>query len=398
MIEDVFCSAHSARRVRTCLLAPAFEDLVVCLLERGYPALTIRRYIVALEHFDSWLRRTRRTVSSIDEAVVGRFLQDPLPRCRFRPPCNRTIQDVRAALGHLLTVLRSTGRVRAVEIPRPTPGEELVRGFEVHLRHERGAAEVTCGYSARYAREFIDDQFRGREIDLCRVGPMASTRFLAARAGRWTPASMKVAAVSLRRFFRYLQLIGRIDGRLAQSVPTIAGWRLAPVPQVLTDKQVASVLGAFDRATPIGLRGYATTMCLVGLGLRPCEVSALTLDDIDWRTGIITIPATKTRRADVLPLPALVARAILAYLRRGRPSATTRQLFVRQGTPSGVQAGAGHVRVAVKAAGVRAGLAVGSVNANLIRHTVATRLIRSGATMKDVADVLRHRSIDTAAI
>jgi integrase len=360
--------------------------------------MTIHKYVVALEHFDSWLQRTRRTVSSVDEAVVGRFLQDHLPRCHCRTPCNRTIQDVRAPLGHLLTVLRSTGRARPAEVATRTPGEELVRGFEAHLRDERGAADVTCCYSARYAREFLDDQFGGREIDFSRVGPVASTRFLAARAGRWTPASMKVAAVSLRRFFRYLHFIGRIDGRLAQSVPTIAGWKLAPIPRVLTDKQVAGVLAAFDRATPIGLRGYATTMCLVGLGLRPCEVSALTLDDIDWRTGTITIPATKTRRADVLPLPAPVARAILAYLRRGRPSATTRQLFVRHGTPAGVQAGAGHVRVAVKAAGVRAGLAVGSVNANLLRHTVATRLIRAGATMKDVADVLRHRSIDTAAI
>jgi len=398
MIEDVFRSARSARRVRSCLLASAFEDLVAHLTERGYPALTIHRYVVALEHFDSWLQRTRCTIASVDEAVVGRFLEDHLPRCRCRPPCNRTVQDVRAPLRHLLRVLRSTGRARPAKIAALTPGDELVRGFEAHLRDERGAAEVTCGYSARYAREFIDDQFRGREIDFSRVGPVASAGFLAARAGRWTPASMKVAAVSLRRFFRYLQFIGRIDGRLAQSVPTIAGWKLAPVPGVLTDKQVAGVLGACDRATPIGLRGYATTMCLVGLGLRPCEVSALTLDDIDWRTGTITVPATKTRRADVLPLPAPVARAILAYLRRGRPRATTRQLFVRHGTPAGVQAGAGHVRVAVKAAGARAGLSAGTVNANLIRHTVATRLIRSGATMKDVADVLRHRSIDTAAI
>jgi integrase/recombinase XerD len=398
MIEDVFRSARSTRRLRSCLLAPDFEDLVAYLVKRGYPAQTIRRYVVALEHFDSWLRRTRRTVSSVDETVVVCFLRGHLPRCRCQPPCNRTVQEVRAALGHLLTVLRSTGRVSAAEVPMPTPGEALVRGFEAHLRDERGAAEVTCNYSARYAREFIDDQFRGREVNFSRVGPMAITRFLAARAGRWTPASMKVAAVSLRRFLRYLQFIGRIDGRLAQSVPAIAGWKLASIPRGLTDQQVAGVLAAFDRATPIGLRGYATTMCLVGLGLRPCEVAALTLDDIDWRTGVVTVPATKTRRADVLPLPALVARAILAYLRRGRPSATTRQLFVRHGTPAGVHAGAGHIRVAVKAAGVRAGLAVGCVNANLIRHTVATRLIRSGATMKDVADVLRHRSIDTAAI
>ena len=155
------------------------------------------------------------------------------------------------------------------------------------------------------------------------------------------------------------------------------------------------------RSTPVGLRGYATTMCLARLGLRACEVSALTLDDIDWRAGTITVPATKTRRADVLPLPAPVARAILAYLQRGRPAVSTRRIFVRHSTPMGAT-GPGIVRAAVRKAGARAGIAgefaVGAVGPNVLRHTVATRLLRSGASMKDVADVLRHRSIDTAAI
>jgi integrase len=145
-------------------------------------------------------------------------------------------------------------------------------------------------------------------------------------------------------------------------VPTIAGWRLAAVPRVLTDQQVTALLASFDRSTPIGLRGYATTLCLARLGLRACEVSALTLDDINWRAGTLTIPATNTRRADVLPLPTAVARAILAYLRRGRPPAKTRQIFVRHLKLGATHAGPGIVRVAVREAGARAGLAKGSVN------------------------------------
>lgn len=181
------------------------------------------------------------------------------------------------------------------------------------------------------------------------------------------------------------------------AVPKIAGWRLASIPRLLNDAQVAALLASFDRSTPVGLRGYATTMCLARLGLRACEVSALTLDDIDWRAGTITVPATKTKRADVLPLPEPVARAILAYLRRGRPEASTRQIFVRHATPSGAT-GPGIVRAAVRLAGARVGLAETLASPNVLRHTVATRLLRSGATMKEVADVLRHRSIDTAAI
>jgi integrase len=209
---------------------------------------------------------------------------------------------------------------------------------------------------------------------------------------------MKIAAASLRRFFHYLQAIGRIDDRLARAVPTIAGWKLASVPRVLTEEQVKVVLASFDRSMPVGLRGYATTVCLAHLGLRSCEVAALTLDDIDWRAGTITVPATKTRRADVLPLPAPVAQAIWAYLQHGRPAAPTRRLFLRHATPSGAPVGANIVRNAVRMACVRAGLSASSVTPHMFRHTIATRLVRSGATMKEVADVLRHRSIDSAAI
>ena len=398
MIEQIFRSGRVVRRLRSRALGPALEDLVEYLLGRGYSKLTIQRYVGALEHFDGWLKRGRRATSVIDEALIQKFLHEHVPRCRCPPPRNRMLHDLRASLDHLLIVLRQTGRVAAWSPPpKLTPAETLVRNFVEHVRNERGAAEITCTYSARYAREFLDDQFRARPIDLSRVGMAEVTAFLAGRADRWTPASMKVAAVSLRRFFRYLQLVGLADERLAHSVPAIAGWKLASVPRVLADEQVARLLASFDRSTPIGLRGYATTTCLVRLGLRPCEVAALTLDDINWRAGTITVPPTKSRRADLLPLPAAVARALVAYLRRGRPPATTRRIFVRHSTPVGTPMGAGHVRVAVRAAGARIGLMRGT-NANMLRHTVATRLLRSGATMKEVADVLRHRSIDTAAI
>jgi site-specific recombinase XerD len=275
--------------------------------------------------------------------------------------------------------------------------EKIVQEFSAHLRDVRGAALATCASSARFAREFIAAEFGHGEIDFARIKSSAVVAFFAARSGRWSSGSMKVAATSLRRFFRYLQMVGRADARLVHAVPKIAEWRLASVPRVLTDAQVTALLASFDRSTPVGLRGYATTMCLARLGLRACEVAALTFDDIDWRAGTITVPATKTRRADVLPLPVPVARAILAYLQRGRPMASTRQLFVRHATPSGAT-GPGIVRAAVRKAGARVGLTASLAGPNVLRHTVATRLLRSGATMKGVADVLRHRSIDTAAI
>jgi integrase/recombinase XerD len=191
---------------------------------------------------------------------------------------------------------------------------------------------------------------------------------------------------------------GRGDERLVQAVPRIPLWRLASIPRVLTDDQVRAVLASFDRSTATGLRDHAMVTCLAALGLRACEVAALRIEDFDWRAGTITVPATKTRRADLLPLPAPVARAVLAYLIRGRPKSSTRRVFVRHVAPVGTAAGPSIVRLAVRYACARAGLDSRLAGPHVFRHTVATRLLRTGATIKEVADVLRHRSIDTVAI
>jgi site-specific recombinase XerD len=395
MNEQVFCSARVIRRLRASNLGASFDDLIAYLVERGHPVSTIQQYVQSVEHFDGWLRRTRRSAADVDEALVDRFIERHLPRCRCPPPCSTSIRPIRSSLHHLLIVLRNTGVL--VETNRLTAAEQLIRDFQEHLLTARGAAVATCASSVRVAREFLAHSFDDRRLDLKRIKPAHIAIFLAQRSSRWSPASMQVAASCLRRFFRYLQMTGQIDVGLDQAVPKIAQWRLASIPRILTDAQVDALLESFDRSTPVGLRGYATTMCLARLGLRACEVSALTLDDIDWRAGTLTIPATKTRRADVLPLSASVARAIANYLRHGRPQVTTRQIFVRHATPFGAT-GPGIVRAAVRVAGARIGLDSTLAGPNALRHTVATRLLRSGATMKEVADVLRHRSIDTSAI
>lgn len=399
MIETMFRSARVVRRMRGGRLGAALDDLVAYLIERGHPTSTIHLYVQGVQHFDAWLRRTRRALTDVDEALIDNFLRRHLPRCHCPPPCATSVHVVRSSLRHLLVVLRRAGHV-----PEPAPNDvepetadRIVQEFTAHLRDARGAAATTCASSARFAREFLADQFGRGRIDFARVKSSRVVAFFAARGGRWSPGSMKVAASSLRRFFRYLQMVGRVDARLVHAVPKIAAWRLASIPRLLTDVQVAALLASFDRSTPVGLRGYATTMCLARLGLRACEVSALTLEDIDWRAGTITVPSTKTKRADLLPLPDPVARAILAYLRGGRPKTSSRQIFLRHATPSGPTR-PGIVRAAVRLAGARVGLAESLASPNVLRHTIATRLLRCGASMKEVADVLRHRSIDTAAI
>ncbi len=395
MLEKYFRSRRVRYRLDCSHLGAVFENLAEYLEGRGHPISTIQQYLQAVEHFDRWFRRTRLPIDSIDEAVIVRFLKKHLPQCRCKLPCCRTLFQMRAALNHLLVVLRESGRVPAEKM-LDTPAEKLVTGFVAHLINHRGVAPSTHKYRARYAREFLNAEFGKGAIEFSKIDVSTISTFLGARRERWSPASIKVAATSLRSFFRYLQLTGYIDEELARAVPTIPVWRLASVPRVLDDGQVRAILAAFDRRTPIGLRRYASTLCLALLGMRACEVSALTLDDIDWRAATIRVPATKTRHADLLPLPNRVARAILAYLRKGRPNTTERQIFVSH-APQGAFAGPGVVRNAVRLACAQAGVDP-HFGPHAFRHTLATRLLRSGASLKEVADVLRHRSIDTSAI
>ena len=395
MIEEYFHSTRVRRRLVRSGLGPVYEDLVEHLALRRHSVLTIQQYVQSVEHFDGWLRKKGLSVGDINEEVVQRFLIRHLPRCRCRKPKGRTLHPIRAALNHLLIVLRETGKIEFSATPR-TLIEKLVADFVMHLKNHGGIAESTCVSYSRYAREFLEDGQGAGGLDFSRVDHCSVSKFIGARHGRWCTGSQKAAATGLRSFFRYLQLIGVINEELALSVPTIPLWKLSSVPRVLNENQVKAIFGSFEKKKPIELRRYASAMCLAHLGLRACEVSAITLDDIDWKNATIRIPSTKTRRFDFLPLPIPVARAILDYLRHGRPQTEARQIFVCH-APPGVPAKPGIIRDAVRIAVKRAGLDP-HIGPHAFRHTIATRMLDSGATIKQVSDVLRHRTIDTAAI
>ncbi len=157
------------------------------------------------------------------------------------------------------------------------------------------------------------------------------------------------------------------------------------------------MLAVFDRDTDIGRRDYAIALCLYQLALRASDVARLRIDDIDWRSGVVQIVG-KSRRACRLPLPAAVGRGVAKYLREGRPKSSSRHVFVRHCVPLGDPIDACAVRSIIRRAFARTGLDVPSRGTHVLRHTAATRMVRAGASLKEVADVLRHRSLDTTAI
>jgi integrase len=201
---------------------------------------------------------------------------------------------------------------------------------------------------------------------------------------------------ALRCYLRFRDLAGDPVGGLIAAIPSAAHWRLATLPDVLSQTEVEQLLKSFDGPLPSAKRAYAMVRCLADLGLRASEAAHLQLDDIDWRAGTLRLAKGKSRRVDILPLPPETGRAIAEYLRTERPLTANRAVFVRHVAPYDEPIAAGVVRRAVREAYRRCGWTRSRVHT--LRHSVASRLLQQGTPLKEIADILRHRSLDTSAI
>ena len=279
--------------------------------------------------------------------------------------------------------------------PRPaspqSPEEVVVDRYRHYLLDERGLARKTVVARERTARQFLVEH-SGRELHDLDAGDVS--RFVTHQVRHLTTRSAERLVNGMRSFLRFALVDGLITAPLANAVPSVARWSAVGLPRGLARGQVAALLASCDRRRAIGRRDYAILVLLARLGLRAAEVAALRLDDIDWRAGEIVVRG-KGRTEERLPLPSDVGAAVAAYLRRGRPRRPEREVFLRVCAPVRGLAPEG-VSEVVRAASERAGL--GSFGAHRLRHTAGTEMLRAGASLPEVAQVLRHRSVATTAI
>jgi site-specific recombinase XerD len=202
----------------------------------------------------------------------------------------------------------------------------------------------------------------------------------------------------LRSLLRWLQFCGHAPTDLIAAIPSFRRWRHTAIPLPLSDEQYQAFLATFDRTTPVGRRNYALAVCLGDLGLRVGEVADVMVDDLDWVAGTLQIPTGKTRRGRVLPLPQRVRQAIEEYIHNGRPASADPHLFLRHRCPAGIGVSRELVRGVVRRAFATVAGCERQNGTHVLRRTAATRLHRAGADLKQVADLLGHRSIDTTAL
>lgn len=277
--------------------------------------------------------------------------------------------------------------------------DALLEAYEEHLRRTRGLRPCTLQHHRYIVSQFVRAVLGEDPIEVSRLRPEDVLTFITSAQGRLGPARLSTISSVLRCFLRYLRMEGLSDSQLEAAVPTVPRWKRGALPRGLSDAQYERLMAAPVSPTLCGRRDRAIVLCLATLGLRPGEVAALDLDDLDWRRGTLQVRTRKTRRGALLPLPLEAGRAIVAYLREERPTSSARAVFLRHaGRHPGEPLTAGLVTGAVIRALQRAGIDAPIAAASVFRHTVASRLLRQGATLKEVADFLGHRDLQTTTI
>jgi site-specific recombinase XerD len=273
----------------------------------------------------------------------------------------------------------------------------LRRQYANHLEKERGLAAATVAGYWPFIRRFLVERFGDGPIAVQSLAPDDIARFLLQHARSGSPKVARLMVTALRSFFRFLFQHGQTESDLAGAIPTVPEWRLAEVPKYLTPEEVERVVHACQRDTAVARRDQAIILLLARLGLRASEVIALGLEDLDRRAGVLKVRG-KGRCHDYLPLPADVGEAVARYLRHHRPPCTTRRLFIRTRAPHQGFANPSSISTIVARALKRAGLQPAFTGAHVLRHSLATGMLRSGASLDEIGEVLRHRSPNTTEI
>lgn len=365
--------------------APGFKAE---LRRLGYTASPTKKHFYLLTHLSRWLDEQDLDVACLTTARVEPFFA-------ARRAAGVANLRTRKSLTPLISYLGELGVRFDVEVPAPTTAaEHLLERFGTYLARERGLAQGTIRFYVHIARLLVNELARAGDVDLSGLSAHDITAFTTLVCQDRGMSSCRQAVSALRSLLRFLQLEGVTEVALDDAVLSVAGWNPS-LPRAISSEDVARLLASCDRRRAIGRRDHAILLLLARLGLRGGEVVAMELGDIDWRAGELMVRG-KGRRQDRLPLPAEVGEAVVAYLQRGRPASDSRKLFLRCFAPSIGLGDTGALRGVLARACARAGLPY--VSPHRLRHTAATEMLRAGAPLAEIGQVLRHGSAVTTAM
>lgn len=341
--------------------------------------------------FSRWLHLHNIGLKGITRRVGERFLRDWSPRRSGAP----------TTLRHFLAWMCGQGIIpsQALRARETSELDALIDEYSSYLRTDRGLASTSAAVYVAHAQRFLERTCPAGLRDLKTLAAPVIQAFITREAKRYrTSKAASLLAVSIRSLLRFAHYRGFIDRSLAVAVPAVAHWSMASIPRALPEKAVRQVIAESKcRRTPCGLRDRAILLLLSRLGLRAREVLLLDLDDIDWSNACIYV-CGKGRRERPLPLPHDVGEAIAQYLREGRPSSRCRRVFLRVRAPWRGLHRSSSISVIIHRALGRARVQSASHGAHQFRHTLATGMLRRGASLTQISQVLRHRDPNTTRL
>jgi site-specific recombinase XerD len=387
-----FCLKPSAlKRYQFGPLGSYLEGFAHLLSEQGYSRKYGMEKIRLIALLSRWLAEKKIGIQELDEQRITDFL-----KARKNTLCRH--RQVQHTLTQWLQYLR-----RSKIIPDPPPPQAknpidlLLHDYGQFLTQERGLRQASLDNYLPVAGRFLSETFGKKTVNLHKLTTEAINEFIFRDASTFSPKRVQLTASALRSFLGFVYLRGQLATPLAASVPTVATGHLAELPQFLEPAQVQRLLQGCDRNDPCGRRDYAVLLLLARLGLRAGEVVHLCLEDINWSAGEVLIRG-KSAREDRLPLLSDVGRALADYLQKGRPLCSSRRVFIRMKAPHVGFASSVAICDIVRRALLRAKLQPENKGAHLLRRSLATQMLRGGASLTQIGQILRHQRTQTTEI
>jgi site-specific recombinase XerD len=399
MIDLYFCSPYTLAFMRRGVAALHLETFAKELHDEGYGRLAGQRLLHVARHVGEWSARQRLLLEHLDERALARF-NAHLPGCR----CIRSTRRAhRGLVEHPAGARRFLRHLRRVSVAPAAPTRtrpSWVVEYAAWMRDHRGLTDTTIAAQL----PVVEALLAAAGDDATRLDAACVRRFVLTSVAGHAPRKPSSVTTPVRGYLRYLVARGRCAATLLGAVPTIPSWHQTRLPQYIAADDVERVIVAVnregvaatrDRDGRAAVRDRAVLLLLARLGVRSGDVRELRMRDLDWKRGRVRLTG-KGRRETHLPLPQDVGDAILAYLAK-RPAAVTDHVFLGLRAPFHPVTSAGVGRV-VRSAITRSGVTAPSHGAYLLRHSLASRMLRDGATLDTIGAVLRHRNIDTTAI
>lgn len=393
MLELFYKYPKVLARLRSGPLGGEMDGIAACLSQVGYTPASARVYLTRIARFGRFAAQDgHKGPASMDWSVAERFL------CEIRTPSARA--GARTALGHAFRHFQEQLPGASRQDSDQAPENPLLTGFEEFLLHVRGLQPRTCQGELLVARHILtwySDHRPGRPLSALK-GEDVLTLSGHMSASCATNGTLSVTASYMRSFLRYLQWAEVVSEDFARLVPRTPSWRMAHLPDRLAWEDVRRVIDTIDATDPLGKRDRALLLLFATTGVRSQELRLLELQDIRWRAGEILVRRTKTRRERVVPLVEEAGDALAEYVMQGRPRFPKATVFLCHRPPVRPLGSSGTVAKIVRRRLARCGITPPRAGAHLLRHSLATRLVGQGRPIKEVADLLGHRNIDTTAI